>query len=193
MTRPTGGRDWKGVVDADAEITSEATPNASVMLLIAADSVVHDAITGAYAQCGHAFDGQSTSQQHDRHFAAMIAPGSVAARAWMVLWGEIVGAEHPSIQIETTSSGGIPSAADDVITVPSAQSGGIAYGDVGGAIQLPIHIFSGDDPETAPGPTSNKNRRIELTNSLAPTVEVIRVRNCGGFGLAVVVPDNDLE
>lgn len=174
------------------EVTSEATPDADVELLIAADQWVLDAISGPYAQAGHAFDGQSTGGLQDRTFGAMIAPGAKAARAWLVNWATGVGAGLPHVEIESTSSGGITGVpGPDVITIKRVAYGSDAYADVGGPIQMPVIFSSGDDPETAPGATMD--RRIELPTSLSPQFEEIRVTNCAGFGLVMVVPDDDLE
>jgi hypothetical protein len=193
MTRKVAVRDWKSAVSITAEITAEATPDASLELLLAADVAVLDAITHPYAQAGHAFDGQSTGELTDRQFGAMIAPGAIAARAYLSLWGQKISGSQSHYQIDTSSSGGIPSGANDVINVPSSILNGTAYADLGGTSQVVGHDISGDDDTTNPVASGPLNRRIELTETLAPGLEVIRIRDCAGFGLVVMVVSGDLE
>ena len=191
MARAPGGRNWKNAVDATAEVTAEATPAANIELLIAAELIVWDAITTPYAQPGLAFDGVDTGSLRDRHFGLMIAPAGTSARAWITRWGKWSdAAQHPNILIETTNSGGIPSAAAEVIKVAPGDTGTELYADFG-AIQAPYEVYSGDDPDLTPG--KSKDRQIELLGSLSPNVEVIRIRFAAGFGLVVVGRTEDLE
>lgn len=191
--RKASRRNWLNLVDPTVEVTSKATPTASIELLRVADELVKDAITHPYAGCGMAFDGAATGSQTDRRAGVMVAPECLKARAWLTLWGKGFGkgAIMTSVQVETTSSGGIPAAGADVITVFAQQQGGPGMGWVDGIFNEASTFLTGDDPEDAPAAAIN--RKIVLADSPSPSHEQLRIRNASSFTLMVTDQPLDIE
>lgn len=192
MRKPPHVSAWSSTAP---EIISTPTAPALVEFLAAADSYVMAGLA-CYAQPALMFDGTSSGLS-TRRFALIVPPYSERMRAWVTRAGGVVNALNPSSQNDTTisaesstASGTLPATAAEVITTPPGVVGSSSYLGTTAPWQSVI-TRTGDEDDAIPSAT--KDRLLEMTGALTPTVELIEVGAAQGFGLSVVRRSKDLE
>jgi len=176
-------------------IIDTPTAPALVEFLAAADSYVMAGL-GCYAQPALMFDGTSAGLAL-RRVALIVPPYSERMRAWVTRAGGVVDWVNPSSQSDTTISaesstagGTLPATAAEVITTPPGIVGASAYLGTAAPWQSVITRTGDEDDAT---PSAAKDRLLEMTGALTPTVELMEIGAAQGFGLAVVRRSKDLE
>ena len=190
--------DFKGAVDASAEMLSAVAPPALIEYLVTADNDVL-AAASAYAMPALMFDGVTDLIAWDQRFEVIVPPACKHARAWITRQGKDADGEavQTSSTITTTTGG---TAAAEVVTVPTQQVGAGAYLQYLHMVDpsmapKPITTssveLSGDKIDDAPAATTD--RQLEVAEGLAPAIEEFRVYVAAGFGLMISDRSDDLE
>jgi len=193
-------RDWTGVVDISTESLTEATPPAKLEYLIQACWYPLQ-VGMTYAQpalmyMGNDATASSGTTMDIRRIAVMVPPGSINARLWVTRCGSTTpsnGAQQGATMIETTSSGGIPSAAADVITVTPYTYGAEAYLSMAATPRAATIIQTAGTVDAAPAATKDRQIEFPAPAALAPAVEQIEIELSAGCGVLVTTRQADLE
>lgn len=195
--RPPNTRNWTGE-DPAKPITADATPPASLPLLVQADLYPLDVATMPYAATARAFDGLTDSGHKTRYLGVIVAPAAVhgrgtITRSWHL--GTTIGENNES----WTTTGG--TAGNDVVVTftpvsaisadQAAMGFGISYVYGFGSTPLPMLAPTGETINDAP--TSPVDRQYELTAQASPYVEPCKVTRAAGFSLWVTQRVADLE
>lgn len=164
-----------------AAATAETDPPASIFMLREVLQTVERRVMRPWPQPWHVVGGEMT-----RRFFASLAPASQRARLYFsrARTAYASSSAQSATTIETTTSGGVPSAAADVITVASQGAG--TEGQPGFGAAPSLHVLQASSATydlAAPGATTD--RLLELAEGLAPTVEEVRVANAYGLALHV--------
>lgn len=176
-------------------IIDTPTAPALVEFLAAADSYVMAGL-GCYAQPALMFDGTSAGLAL-RRVALIVPPYSERMRAWVtraggvVDWVNTLNQSDTTISAESSTAGGtLPATAAEVITTPPGIAGSSAYLGTAAPWQSVITRTGDEDDAT---PSAAKDRLLEMTGALTPTVELMEIGAAQGFGLSVVRRSKDLE
>ncbi len=196
--RSPNTRNWTGE-SITKPLTAEATPSASLGLLVMADQYPVDVATMPYASCGRVFDGVSAVARKTRYLASMVAPGAahgrgVIARSWWP-FGPIIGENTES----WTATGGTTAAEtvtthDDVADFTADQAlNNWAMVYTFGFGSCPIALLATTGSTIQDAPIATLDRQYELAKHAYPYVEPQMVTWAGGFTMFVSQRIADLE
>jgi len=192
MRKPPHLNAWPS---ATPKIIDTPTAPALVEYLATADAYVMAGLA-CYAQPALMFDGTSGGLA-TRRVAFIVPPYSERMRAWVTRSGGLVdslqlGAQQndTTISAESSGSGSLPVAAAEVITTPPGIAGSSAYLGTAAPWASVITRTGAEDDDS---PSSAKDRLLEMTGALTPTVELMEIGAAQGFGLSVVRQSQDLE
>lgn len=196
--RPVPHKDWTGAVDASKDLLEAVHPPALIDTLSIADEYPV-AVACTYSGCARMFVGNDTTSTNGmtldtRRFWTVTGVGVVQGRMYVTTSSsgpDQGGAQGTDITIETTSGGGVPSAAAYVITTPSQSYGTAGYMDVGSISNQALHYQTGDTIDNTPGATMD--RMLELAEALAPALEEVEITNVCGCSIAGVVWSKDMD
>lgn len=189
--RPLTPTDWQSE-SLSTPLTSEATPEAAVALLVQAVQWPEAVALAPYCGCAHVFDGLTATALEQRYLAAVIAPGANHARLAIGTSWVVGGSAAPSAAYHSTytdSSGA--AAADEIKTLLASENFGFGQSPAFAAnSQITL---SSDKKDDTPASASNTGRLVELTQQGAPYVEAFNVTIASSVSLAVAMQVADLE
>jgi hypothetical protein len=188
--RPPAPRNWYAE-DLTADLTDEATPEASAVLLIQAVRFAEDVALTPYCGCADLMDAMTDSALETRFFGIVVAPGAVHGR--MAIGRSFDAADPnttvPFVHEAGTSDGGMTG--NDIVelewyVVPTGWRPTPVQ--LGGSQN--IAVTSADQDDTPAAPT---DRAFELQTLGAPYVEPAFVTRCGSVSFLVHERIDDLE
>lgn len=199
--RQPNTRNWSGESTAK-HITDEATPPATLGLLVMADQYPVDVATMPYAACGRVFDGIQDAAHATRYLGVVVGPGSVHGRGIISRsfypFGPNAGANNTSWTDTGGNAGaGVVTTFDPTSTLTAdqiANGNGIFYtygfGScpvIGGILLIPTGATIND------APVSSVDRQYELAKHGYPYVEPMMVTYAAGFAVYVSQRVGNLE
>ena len=199
--RQPNTRNWTGD-SVNKHITDEATPPATLGLLVMADQYPVDVATMPYAGCGRVFDGIQDAAHATRYLGVMVGPGSVHGRGVISRSFYPVGVSAGVNNTSFTDTGGNAGAGvvttidpTSKITADQIALGfGITYTYgfggcpiVGGILLVPTGATIND------APVSSVDRQYELAKHGYPYVEPMMITYCAGFTMYISQRHGNLE